>query len=51
MKLNLLRIPLRLGIDVFTSGKIGAKREEMMNTIQLKIGKTRDELNKIIEGL
>lgn len=27
------------------------KREEMMNTIQLKIGKTRDELNKIIAGL
>ena len=27
------------------------KKEEMMNRIQIKLGKTRDELNKIIYGL
>lgn len=27
------------------------KKEEMMNRIQIKLGKTRDELNKIISGL
>ncbi|UKB82944.1 exopolyphosphatase [Chryseobacterium sp. MEBOG06] len=30
IKLNLLRIPLRLGMDVFTMGKIGPEREVMV---------------------
>ncbi|HOZ69978.1 MAG TPA: general stress protein CsbD [Chitinophagaceae bacterium] len=27
------------------------KKEEMMNRLQIKIGKTKDELNKIFAGL
>lgn len=27
------------------------KKEEMMNRLQIKIGKTKDELHKIIDGL
>lgn len=30
IKLNLLRIPLRLGMDVFTRGEIGKEREKMV---------------------
>jgi len=30
IKLNLLRIPLRLGMDVFTMGEIGEEREKMV---------------------
>jgi exopolyphosphatase/guanosine-5'-triphosphate,3'-diphosphate pyrophosphatase len=30
IKLNLLRIPLRLGMDVFTHGEIGKEREKMV---------------------
>lgn len=29
-KVNLIRVPLRLGIDVFTKGKIGRQREKMI---------------------
>lgn len=35
-KLNLLRVPLRLGMDVFLKGKIGKEREKMMvNTMEI----------------
>lgn len=30
---------------------VEGKKEEMMNRIQIKLGKTRDELDKIISGL
>ena len=30
IKLNLLRIPLRLGMDVFSKGEIGEEREKMV---------------------
>lgn len=30
IKLNLLRIPLRLGMDVFSTGRIGTEREKMV---------------------
>ncbi|SDG60931.1 Ppx/GppA phosphatase family protein [Epilithonimonas hungarica] len=35
-KLNLLRIPLRLGFDVFSNGEIGAERKQMViNTMKI----------------
>ncbi|MFC6269054.1 Ppx/GppA phosphatase family protein [Frigoriflavimonas asaccharolytica] len=44
-KLNLLRIPLRLGMDVFTTGEIGETREKMM----LDTMKIFSDLMKIYE--
>lgn len=43
VKINLLRIPLRLGMDVFSTGKIGEEREEMT----LKTMKVFSDLMKI----
>jgi exopolyphosphatase/guanosine-5'-triphosphate,3'-diphosphate pyrophosphatase len=43
VKVNLLRIPLRLGMDVFSTGKIGKEREEMT----LKTMKVFSDLMKI----
>jgi len=30
---------------------VSGKKDEMMNKLQLKLGKTKDDLNKIIDGL
>ncbi len=44
-KLNLLRIPLRLGFDVFTKGEVASKKKKMLfNTI-----KTFDQLMKVYD--
>ncbi|WP_417430179.1 exopolyphosphatase [Halpernia sp.] len=43
VKMNLLRIPLRLGMDVFSTGKIGEEREDMT----LKTMKIFSDLMKI----
>lgn len=44
-KLNLVRIPLRLGFDVFTKGYVGSKKKNMlMHTI-----KTFDQLMKVYD--
>ena len=44
-KLNLLRIPLRLGFDVFTKGSVGAKKKMMLNNTI----KTFDQLMKVYD--
>ena len=44
-KLNLLRIPLRLGFDVFTKGIVGAKKKKMLNNTV----KTFDQLMKVYD--
>lgn len=45
-KLNLLRIPLRLGIDVFSKGEIGAERKEMVIS-SMKIFRQLMEVYKV----
>ncbi|QIY84739.1 exopolyphosphatase [Chryseobacterium sp. NEB161] len=45
-KLNLLRIPLRLGIDVFSKGEIGAERKEMVVS-SMKIFRQLMEVYKV----
>ena len=44
-KLNLLRIPLRLGFDVFTKGIVGPKKKKMLNNTI----KTFDQLMKVYD--
>lgn len=45
-KLNLLRIPLRLGIDVFSKGEIGAERKKMVIS-SMKIFRQLMEVYKV----
>jgi exopolyphosphatase / guanosine-5'-triphosphate,3'-diphosphate pyrophosphatase len=44
-KLNLIRVPLRLGFDVFTTGKIGMERNVMMSKTMLAFKTLMDVYN------